>query len=174
MALAASALAAGAGFIAARRINKRDEPEIPQLPPPPEPEISADERALARALPLALGDVVSVEEDIAGAAIAVKMTHNDRWLEGGIAIFDGSEPVGVVFLVQRGSAEAVAAFARPRRDRLAVADAGGDRREAPTSSSARGGADAQRRLAGRLVRIGRAAPRLGEPAPSPSTRHLAT
>jgi hypothetical protein len=165
LALAASALAAGAGFIAARRANKREEPGLLQLPPPPEPEVSADERALARALPLALGDVVSVEEDVTGAAVAVKMTHNDRWLEGGIAIFDGSEPVAVVYLAPEGDRqEAVAAFALPRREigwlSPTAAEIGS---EAPTSIELAGVVlTRKRRLAVRLVRIGRAAPRLGE------------
>ena len=163
LALAASALAAGAGFVAARRA-RRDEEE----PPPrqlPEPELSADERALAGALPLALGDVVTVEEDALGGVVAVKTAHNDRWLEGGVAIFDGSEPVAVVYLAPEGDRqEAVVAFARPRREigwlSPTPAEIGA---EAPTSIELGGVVlTRKRRLAVRLVRIGRAAPRLGE------------
>lgn len=162
----ASALAAGAGFFAARRSQKSgalvaDEPQT--LPAPV--EISADQQALSRALPLGLGDVVSVEEDAAGVAVAIRMTHSDRWLEGGIAIFDGAEVVGAVFLAPEGDRqEAVVAFAAPRREigwlSPIAAELGS---EAPTSIELGGVVlSRRRRLAVRLERIGRGAPRLGE------------
>jgi len=161
----ASALAAGAGFFAARRSQKNgglaDEPQ--SLPAPV--EISADQQAMARALPLQLGDVVSVEEDAAGAAVAARMTHSDRWLEGGIAIFDGAEVVAAVFLAPEGDRqEAVVAFAAPRREigwlSPIAAEVGS---EAPTAIELGGVVlSRKRRLAVRFERIGRAAPRLGE------------
>ncbi len=100
-AVAVAAGAAGA-FIARRSTVARDD--VPPAPPPP---AGPSPPKGLETLPITLGDVVAVDTPAA---------REERWLEAVVVARDGADIVGAVFVAPEGSkAEAVAAFAAPRR-----------------------------------------------------------
>ncbi|WP_437679600.1 hypothetical protein [Sorangium sp. So ce131] len=150
LAAAAAALAATAGYIAARREKEAldgdggAEARDPAGGPPQE--------SLWDELPLALGDVV-----MAGI--------EERWLSGAIVARERGEIVAVVFLAPEAAAQgAVVAFPAPRREILWLAPAAIDSPEEPPATLEIAGMTLRRRarLPAALERLGKGAPPLGD------------
>ncbi len=162
-AAAASVLAAGAGFLAARRGGRGDA----KPPSAGQPDAVAEDPRLAALsrLPVSLGDVISVEADDRWHRTGAKTAFVERWLEGGVAVFDGTELVAALFVApEGGTQEGVVAFAPPRRDIGWVSRASVDvGAEAPATIEIDGVVlSRKRRLSGTLLRVGKGAPRLGD------------
>lgn len=166
--------AASAGVAAALRQRRaaRAAQAVAEAAPPKPAAPDPTTVALARAgLPFGLGDVIAVEADLfdgptpsAVASINARRGQVERWLEGGCVAFDGAEVAAAVFLAPEGSAEgAVVAFAAPRAEigwlAPIVVEVGGE----PPATLELGGLPMRRRrrLAVRLERIGKGAPRVG-------------
>ncbi len=118
LAAAMAASAASAAVLAMRRIAKRDREEERAHdkvgPPNPPAKPAVDTVALLGALPVGIGDVVSVDDDPTSAS---SKTMRERWLAGGLCLWDAESLVGAVFIAPEGNRdEAVAGFAAPRRE----------------------------------------------------------
>jgi hypothetical protein len=110
-----AAVAATMGYMAARR-RADEEPDEEQESPPkdgspaskkkvePKPRPSADPKAAFAGMPLALGDVVSAQQE-------------ERWLAGALVAREEGRVLAALFLAPEGKRlSAVAAFAPPRRE----------------------------------------------------------
>jgi hypothetical protein len=109
----AAAAAAAAGLLAARRSSGAlDREEADDAAPADEPAARAKKKSSIDAgLPLALGDVVSVDRE-------------ERWLAGAIVARDADRLAAVVFLAPEGAKQhAIAVFPPPRREIFAMAPA---------------------------------------------------
>jgi len=103
-------------------------------------------------LPLALGDVVA-------------QGGEERWLSGAIVARDGGRVVSVLFLAPEGGTyQAVAAFARPRREIYWLSPAEVECPEEPPGTIEIGATSYQRRarLPVKIQRMGQGAPDVGE------------
>lgn len=68
-------------------------------------------------LRLQIGDVVAVEADDPMKGGGIGKSYVERWLEGGLALWEGSSIVGAVFFAPEGlEAKAVAVFPMPRTE----------------------------------------------------------
>ncbi|MFO0548997.1 MAG: hypothetical protein U0271_11460 [Polyangiaceae bacterium] len=157
----AAAVAAGAGFAAARLRSPRSSA-------PPEDSNQADKMISTKADPtaelvLALDDVVSVEADdpSSGAGRRVRV---DRWLAGAVVAFDGKDLVGALYAAPEGvRTEFVSVLGSPRRDigwlsRSEVSLG----KPPPTTVEIEGRVlTRKRRLMVRFERLGRGAPNIG-------------
>jgi hypothetical protein len=142
-----AAVAASAGYLAARRRTQAAQGE--RADPPEKREPAPDPLA---ALPLRVGDVV-------------QSGREERWLAGAIVARERGEVIAAVFLAPEGAAQgAIAAFAAPREDIFWMAPSEVESPNEPPAALEIGGIPMQRR--GRvpvaLERLGQGAPRLGE------------
>lgn len=142
-----AAVAASAGYLAARRRPPEPEPDERESEPP-EPEPAPDPFA---ALPLRLGDVVQAARE-------------ERWLAGAILAREGDEVRVALFIAPEGAAQGVvAAFAPPRQDIYWMEPAAAESPAEPPAALEIGGVPMQRR--GRvpvaLERLGQGAPSVG-------------
>jgi hypothetical protein len=155
----AAAVAAGAGLVAARRARREPEDDEQTAAPRPPPPV-VEPPAIA-GLPLAVGDVVSVEVDDPARAGGIGRAHSERWLEGALVLKEGAEVVGAVFVAPEGIRhEAVVAFAAPRRDIGWLTPVALEVTGEPPTSLELGGIVMQRkrRLFVEIERLGRGAP----------------
>lgn len=142
-----AAVAASAGYLAARRRPPESEADERESEPP-EPEPAPDPFA---ALPLRLGDVVQAARE-------------ERWLAGAILAREGDEVRVALFIAPEGAAQGVvAAFAPPRQDIYWMEPAAAESPAEPPATLEIGGVPMQRR--GRvpvaLERFGQGAPSVG-------------
>ncbi len=166
LAAAMAASAASAAVLAMRRIAKRDREEEEEQkkagPPPPPIKPAVDAEGVLASLPVGIGDVVSVDDDPTSAS---SKTMRERWLVGGLCLWDAESLVGAVFVAPEGSRdEAVAGFAAPRREIAWMSPEAVELGAEPPSALELGGVVMQRRrrLFVRLERLGKGAPDVGE------------
>lgn len=160
----AAIAAAGSGYFAARRATRREaEQDAKPLPPAPSAPDPASERL--RELPLAVGDVVSVEADDPERGAGTSKSHVERWLAGALVAIEDDVLIGAVFIAPEGAREeAVLAYPSPRREIGWLSPVALEIGIEPPTSLEIGGVVMQRRrrLFVSIQRLGAGAPRLGE------------